>query len=630
MTNPILQGGMGNMRLPGRALDPVTLEVLQNKLRQITYEAGVTMQRTAASPVIVEAKDIGFNITDEKTRTIIYSAWIPRHGTTTTLLIRSVINKLGRDPGIFPGDQVMVNNPYDGALHQPDVCVVAPIHYGDELVGWSGCATHHLDIGAAAAGHFPRATDWFSEGLKIPPVKIVEAGKLRRDVFDLFLLNVRVPAYQALDLTAQIAANNTARSKLLQLVERYGLATLRACYDEMILFTEEKVRSRIRSLPEGIFEFSNYIDYHGIYLLKCLLTIKNGEMTFDFTGSAPQAPSLINCTLGVTMALVHNMVFCMLIPDVEANEGALRPLKVIAPEGTIVNCRPPVACSGASTAAAWRVQDLVMGALNQALINTGFPERSRVSAAWGEGIALTTFHGRDAAGRTFFMNQMYGTMQGGGARIDKDGEHVTNIAASTTSSIPDVETSEQRYPVLVLKRGLRQDSEGPGKFRGGLAGEVCLKPHKALDFEAVTPYLGKFIPAWGASGGYPGSATEVIIKRDTDVNRQLRSRVPSFGEIAGKAFSLAEDELTQKMEDSDVIYAGMPGGGGYGDPLDRDPRAVARDVAEGVVSIEKAHQAYGVTVDPETLEVRASETGELRTRLKQQRLTGGGRDSPLP
>ncbi len=601
-------------------IDPVTLEVLQNKLRQITYEGGVTMQRTAASPVIVEAKDIGFNITDEKTRTIIYSAWNPRHGTTTTLLIRSVIRKLGEDPGIFPGDQIIVNNPYDGALHQPDVCVVSPIHYGNELIGWSGCATHHLDIGAAAAGHFPQATDWFSEGLKIPPVKIVEGGKLRRDIFDLFLLNVRVPTYQALDLTAQIAANNTAKTKLLQLVERYGLKTLRACYDAVIEFTEEKVRSRISSLTEGSYRFTNYIDYNGIHPLTCALTIKGGEMTFDFTGSAAQVPTMINCTFGVTMALVHNMIFCMLFPDIEANEGALQPIKVIAPEGTIINCKPPIACSGASTGAAWRVQDLVMGVLNEVLINAGFPEKGRVSAAWGEGIALTTFHGKDRNGRTFFMNQMFGTMQGGGARINKDGEHVTNIAASTTSSIPDVETSEQRYPTLILKRGLREDSEGPGKYRGGLAGEVSLKPHKAQEFEATTPYLGKYIPAWGACGGYPGSGTEVIIKKNTDVNEQLRSRVPGFEELGGTAVSLAEDELTQKLGNDDVIYVGMPGGGGYGDPLERDPQAVVRDVAEGIVSIAKARNAYGVVVRPETLEMAQDETTKLRQQMRKERL----------
>lgn len=601
-------------------IDPVTLEVIQNKLRQITYEAGVTMQRTAASPVIVEAKDIGFNITDEKTRTIIYSAWIPRHGTTTTLLIRSVIDKIGKDPGIFPGDQIMVNNPYDGALHQSDVCVVSPIHYGDELIGWSGCATHHLDIGAASAGHFPQATDWFSEGLKIPPVKLVEGDKLRRDIFDLFLLNVRVPDYQALDLTAQIAANNTAKTKLVQLVERYGLDTLRACYDEIIEFTEEKVRLRINSLPEGIYEFSNYIDYNGIYPLKVSLTIRNGEMTFDFNGSAPQVPSFINCTLGVTMALVHNMVFCMLIPDVEANEGALRPIKVIAPEGTIINCKPPIACSGASTAAAWRVQDLVMGVLNQALLNADFPEKGRVSAAWGEGIALTTFSGRHKGGQPFFMNPMFGVLQGGGARLNKDGEHVTNIASSTTTSIPDVETYEQRYPVLLLKRGLREDSEGPGKFRGGLAGEVSFKPYKASRFEAVTPYLGKFIPAWGVYGGYPGSATEVIVKTNTDVNQRLKWQVPAFEELSGEPFSLTEHEAARELGDSDVMSVGMPGGGGYGDPLERDADAVARDVAEGLVSVGKARQAYAVVLLPETLELLTKETGDLRQRMRKERL----------
>lgn len=606
--------------MPRSAVDPVTLEVIHNKLRQITYEAGLTMQRTAASPVIVEAKDIGFNITDEKTRTIIYSAWIPRHGTTTTVLIRSVVKKLGADPGISPGDQIMVNNPYDGALHQSDVCVVAPIHYGDQLIGWSGCATHHLDIGAATPGYYPQARDWFSEGLKIPPVKLVEQGRLRRDIFDLFLLNVRVPSYQAMDLTAQIAANNTARTKLVQLVDRYGLDVLRDCYDEIIEFAEQKVRHRIKSLHAGIYEFTNYIDYDGIYPLKCTLTVSDGEMTFDFTGTAPQVPSLVNSTLASTLALVHNMVFCMLIPDIEANEGALKPIKVIVPEGTILNCTPPVACSGASTSSAWRVQDLVMGVLNQALVNAAFPEKGRVSAAWGEGVIIPTFNGHDRKGRPFFITAMDGCLQGGGARIDKDGEHVTNIASSTTTSVPDVEIYEQKYPVLFLKRGLRIDSEGAGKFRGGLAGEVVLKPYQASKFEAVTPYLGKFIPAWGEGGGYPGSTTLVTLKRNTDVDKRLKSRLPAFDELGGEYLCQAENELTQQLGDADVLYLGLPGGGGYGDPLERDPRAVGRDVVEELISVKKALQVYGVVIKPETLEPLMEETEHLRRKLRKDRL----------
>ncbi len=569
--------------------------------------------------MIVEAKDIGFNITDEQTRTIIYSAWAPRHGTTTTALIRSVVKKLSLDPGIFPDDQIIVNNPYDGALHSSDVCVVSPIHYHDKLIGWSGCATHHLDIGAATPGYYPQATDWFSEGLKIPPVKLVERGKLRRDIFELFLLNVRVPFYQAMDLTAQIAANNTAKNKLVQLVERYGVDVVRACYDEIIEFAEEKVRSRIRSLPEGVYRFSNYIDYDGIHLLQCALTVNDGEMTFDFTGSSGQVPNITNCTLATTLAVVHNLVFCMVIPDVEANEGALRPIKVIAPEGSIMNCLPPIACSGASTAAAWRVGDLVMGVLNQALMNAGFPEKGRVSAAWGEGVAIPTFSGTSKNGRPFFTTLMDGCLQGGGARRGKDGAHVTNIAPSTTSSVPDVETTEQRYPLLVLKRGLRKDSEGPGKFRGGLGGELVLKPHKATAVESVIPYLGKFIPAWGLSGGYPGSSTQVSLKRNTDIKSRLQSAVPDFAELSGTLMSLAENETSQKIGDSDVIYLGMPGGGGYGDPLDRDAGAVRMDVADGLVSIDKARLAYGVVVQPGTMDLMEKETTLLRRQITKER-----------
>ncbi len=347
-------------------IDPVTLEVIQNRLTEIAYEAGIATIRAAASPVVVEVKDLGFNIADHLGRTVVYSMWMPRHGTTLAYMLRSSLQKFG-EGGIQPGDMILVNNPYDGALHLLDLAVISPVYYKGDLIAWTGCATHHGDIHAMRPGTCPDATDWTQEGIVFRPIKLVEGGKLRQDLFDFILDNVRVPLYTGLDLKSQIAANNVAHQKIVELAERYGVEVLKESYEEILNFSERKARERVKVLPEGRYEAVDYLDYDKLYTLRCALIVKDGRLVFDFEGTDPQAGTYINAALACTVANVHNIVMCQLFPDIVPNEGSLRVVEVKVPEGSVLNCKPPAPCSGASTVGGWKAQCLAIKALTRAV-----------------------------------------------------------------------------------------------------------------------------------------------------------------------------------------------------------------------------------------------------------------------
>ncbi len=594
-------------------IDPITIEIVQNRLAQISREAGIAVQHTAGSSVVVEAKDLGFNIADNKGRTIIYSVWMPRHGTTLGHIIRSVMRRYDL-ADIHPGDMVMVNNPYDGALHLLDIAVVAPVFYKNQLVAWTGCATHHVDIGAVTPGFSPTARDWFQEGIKFPPVKIVEEGKMRQDLFDMFLLNVRTPLLQGLDLKAQIASNNVAGRKIEELVDGYGVSTIFACYDAMLDFSETKARSRIEALPKGSFEVADCIDFDRHYAVKCRLTVDDAGLTFDFTGTEEQSSTFFNCAFPCTEASVHNIVLCMLFSDIPANEGCLRPIKVIAPEGTIFNCKVPAPCSGASVTSSWKVQNLTISVLSKALADSA--ERDRVVSGWGCGPTIPQFSGVGRNGKYFSVMLVDSVMQGSGARATKDGVDAgASVAGSTNSSMANVETIEQRFPLLYLQRGYVTDSEGAGKFRGGLGGEFAVVPYETDRVETTVFYLGKDVVPQGMWGGHPGSSAMIKVKRKSDIWQASRNVSASYQNLKGKEEVVGTHSDQIYLGRGDVFYARTQGGAGLGDPQQRDKSLVARDLKRGLISSGKARDVYGLTAASE----KAGRQNRPKTEGKKRR-----------
>jgi len=571
-------------------IDPVTLEIIQNRLIEIGREGGYALIRTGASPGIVHTKDLGFNVSDAEGRSVVYSMWMPRHGTTLKFMLESVRRRFP-DSEIKPGDMFLTNNPHDGALHNLDIAIISPIHFKGELIAWTGCATHHLDIGAVTPGRAPQATDWRQEGLIFPPIKFVEEGRLREDLFEFFLTNVRAPQYQGLDLKGQIAANNVGRERLLQIVDRYGVDTLKACFDEMIAISEAKTRERIKQLRPGRYEATQYMQYDRMYTMTCAVIVEGDSLIFDFTGTDPQSRYMVNSAMPCTIANVHNLFICLLVPDLTINEGCFRPLKFILPEKTVLSCLPPAPCGAASTAGSHKAASVALEALSRALLASG--QSWRANAAWGMGTIDLVFTGTDNNGATFFTRAQLGA-RGGGARGDRDGADSGGVVHSTNQSIANIETMERRNPILYMYHRYRQDSGGAGKYRGGNSTEVAFKLHGTREAQAIIWYLDKDVPNPGLNGGDPGATAQTWLKRETDINFLLETKIPDFEEIrAGGAPELLPcQNPPMVITDRDVFLLQEPAGGGFGDLLDRDEKQVIYDLKEGHISQKKANEIY--------------------------------------
>lgn len=600
--------------------DPVLVEIIHNRLQEIGLQAGYTLLNTAASPIVVHARDLGFNISDHLGRCVVYSMWMPRHGTTLSYMLRACQRKF--QDRIYPGDMFVTNDPHSGALHTQDIAILAPVHHGEELIAWTACATHHLDIGAMTAGRAYTATEYLQEGKIFPPLKIMERFELRQEIFDLIMENVRVPHLQGLDLKGQIASNNVAREKILEMAKRYGAETLKQSYEEIINFSEEKTLERIRMLPKGKYQAVDHISYDGIYTLKCTLEVAEDSLTFDFSGTDPEAPNFINSALPCTVANVHNIVVCLLTPDIPVNEGCLRPINVTAPERSILNCKPPAPCSGSSVISGWTAMSLAVRTLSLALSRT--KESWRANASWPTSYTQFLLTGRDKRGKPFFNTTLIGDIMGGGARAGKDGLDFGSPPGSTTTSILNMEHAEATSPILGLFTRLCRDSGGAGKFRGGLSAESSFKLHGAEKADAFLFWTGRNEAACGIFGGKPGSTSLLAIKKDSNVKELMAEGLPSWENIPGEEKVLPGGNPPFTLRENDVVLKRAAGGGGYGDPLERDPLLVLEDVREGYVSVEKAVVEYGVCIrqiKSGSFELDAKETKKRRKDMYKQRNT---------
>jgi len=569
-------------------------EIIQNRLLQIAQEAGMVLQRCAVSPGVVEAKDLGFNIADAEGETIIYSTWMPRHGTTLNYMLQACRERFADE--IKPGDMYLVNDPHAGALHSLDLALMAPVFVAGELIAWVGNATHHIDVGAMSPGRAPLATDWFQEGFIFRPIRLVEHGEIRREIFDFFVDNVRMPRYQALDLKAQVSANFAAIEKITELVTKFGHEAFRRSCATTLEISKAAAKDRISMLNEGTYETVEHLDYDKHYTLKAKLTVQDGQMHFDLTGTDPESSTFINCAVPCTIANMHNILACQLFPDQSVNAGTFSQITFEIPSGTLLSCNAPAPCSGASTITGWKAQQLALDLISQALVGTELEFRAQ--AQWGWGFDDVQWTGVDPKGRNFIMRGDQ-TLHGGGARATVDGIDVANIAGSTNTSIPSIESWEQRFPVLYLSRKVLPDTAGAGKYRGGFAGEWVRVLYGIDDADDMTFYIGRDFGAHGIEGGEEGTTSQINFKRQTDVFSLFgKGRVPTYEELTGEG----EEELlpqmpttlNRKVRTGDVIRVRGMGGGGYGRPAERDRAAIEEDIAEGLTTRAFADQHYAM------------------------------------
>ncbi len=574
-------------------IDPVLTEIISNRLLRIGYEGGLVLQRCAVSPGVVEGRDLGFNVSDASGRTVVYSTWMPRHGTTLSYMLQSCMKRFEND--IRPGDMYLVNDPHSGALHILDLAVMMPIHYKGDLVAWVGNATHHVDVGAMTPGRAPLATDWHQEGIIFKPTRIVQDGTIRDDIFNLFLDNVRMPRYQSLDLKAQISANFAASEKILSLVERYGTDALQQTFESSLELAKAQAKERISGLNKGRYEAVEYLDYDRVYEIRANLIVSEDKLEFDFSGTDGEAKTFINCALPCAVANLHNILACQLFPDLTVNAGTFDLVDVNIPSGTLVNCNPPAPCSGASTITGWRVQGLTMALLTQALVGTGRQEYAM--AEWGWGFTDVQWSGTDPLGRWYTVRGD-ASLHGGGARAFSDGIDVSNIAGSTNTALPSIESYEYRYPILYLSRGLLADSEGAGQYRGGRAGYWSRCLYGVETASDLSFYIGRDIGSRGFLGGEDGSPSKILIKRRTDILNRLKSQVPLYEELDGEEEVLTQQPsaLGLEINAGDVVYVRGMGGGGFGPAELREKELVLADIEDGLLSPERAERTYGLSV----------------------------------
>ena len=445
--------------------DPIKLEVFKNLFASVAEEMGVALCRTGHSANIKERRDYSCAIFDGRGEMIAQAAHIPVHLGSMPLAVMAAMEARR----VSRGDTIILNDPYRGGTHLPDLTLISPV-FGEDTSSplfFVANRAHHADVGGMAPGSMGVATEIFQEGIRIPPVTLVKGGDLNRDVFDLLLANVRTPEEREGDLEAQLAANETGRRRLLEIVARYGADDTLRYTEELKAYAERMTREAIRRIPEGCYRFEDYLDDDGVTAepirIAVAVTVKGGQAVVDFTGTSPQVAGSVNAVYAVTLSAVFYVFRCLVDFDIPSNAGCMVPLTVIAPEGSVVNARPPAAVAGGNVETSQRIVDVLLGALAQAL-----PDR--IPAASAGTMSNLVIGGTDhERGRHFAY---YETIAGGmGARPTRDGVDAVQTHMTNTRNTP-IEALEHAYPLRVLRYEIRRGSGGRGDIEVGMGSGV--------------------------------------------------------------------------------------------------------------------------------------------------------------
>jgi N-methylhydantoinase B len=523
-------------------IDAVTLEVTNHRLSAIAEEMGVVLGQTGFSPNIKERRDYSCAIFDGEGALVAQAAHIPVHLASTPLSVRAAIERLDLEPG----DVAILNDPFAGGTHLPDVTVVAPVYVRGRRrpFGFVANRAHHADVGGMAPGSMALASEIHQEGFRMPPVYLVRGGQIARDVLELFLANTRVPEERRGDLDAQLAALAVGRRRLLEVATRTGTARLLARMRALREYAARAMSAALRELRPGTYRARDFLDDDGFggspVPISVTVTIRGGRALVDFTGSAPQVRGSLNANFAITLSATFYVMKCLAREDVPANDGLLEPIRVIAPPGSVVNALAPAAVAGGNVETSQRIVDVLFRALARAA-----PER--VPAASSGSMSNVTVGGWDGShGRAF---SYYETIAGGaGASAAGPGASGIHTHMTNTRNTP-IEALEAYYPLRVTEYRLRRGSGGRGRHRGGdgLVRELeCLVPSSVsvlADRRRIAP--------WGLAGGEPARAG-----RDWIVRGGRRRR------IAGKA--------NVRLEAGDRVRVETPGGGGFGSSRRRD------------------------------------------------------------
>jgi len=537
------------------SIDPITKEVVKNALASIGDEMALVIMRTAYSPIVRDSGDYSTGLCDAEGRMIASGLTMALHLGSFPDAMRALLAEWGGR--MAEGDVFIWNDPYGGGgMHLPDVYIVKPIFAAGTLEGFACTLVHQIDLGGIAPGsNAVFSTEIYQEGLRIPIVKLYDRGQPNDTVFKLIAKNTRLPDKVAGDMRAQVAACATAERAFRKLIEKYGAATFRQLVEEMHDHAEALMRAEIAALPDGTWSFTDYLDGFGenpeSIPLNVTVTIRAERCTIDWAGSSPEVKAAINCPIPFTKAACYVVLKCLAKAEIPNFEGFMRPIEIRAPEGTIINPKPPAPCA-ARAIIGWRALDALFGAFAQIV-----PDR--IPAGGEGGVSFPVIAGTHA-GRPYICSE---TLAGAwGALPYRDGAHgIPNPGGNLTNQ--PVEMIEAQFPIEVTQYGLVPDSGGAGKYRGGLA---FVREYRLLGDEArlvMRSDRRKHLP-YGLAGGRPGSPSWNILNPGTPTERIL---------------PVMPMEAVQ-LKKGDVFRHVSAGGGGYGDPKERDPALVAEDVRE--------------------------------------------------
>ncbi len=567
----------------GRTFDPITLEILWRRLISIVDEADGAVARTAFSSLLRDAHDYTCMFTDAQGRELAQGTFAtPGQSGAMALGIKNLIRKLPSET-YRPGDVFITNDPWALAGHLNDVCVMSPIFYKDKLVAFTACVFHHSDIGGRVSSD---NHDVFEEGLFIPLVKLYEGGVLNQSVLDLIRWNVRTPDEVVGDIRSQIAANHVCAEKINQMLGETGLKDLQDLGNEIITHTEKSIREEIAKVPDGIYRAEGRIEQmkdQPDVIIKAAVEVKGSDILVDLDGSSPQVNWGGNVVYNFTYAYVFMAMKSMFGPDIPNNDGCANPIRLMAPEGSVVNCKFPAAVA-ARLIIGHYLTEIIYRALSEVI-----PDKV-IAASGGTPAQMNVFYGRRKDGSPWHSVIIRGG--GMGASSKSDGNYVYIFPANGANT--PVEIFESDTPLIVERRELITDSGGPGRMKGGLGQrEIFRIPDD--EYGPLSPVnLGiqagrhKYAPE-GLFGGKPGLKAQFLVDG-----------------IPGNPFGLTQ------LKPGSVVMIDAAGGGGYGDPLERDPDLVEKDVLEGYVSLQKAKEEYGVVIDSGTLKVDLEATRMLR------------------
>jgi 5-oxoprolinase (ATP-hydrolysing) len=591
-----------------RGVDAVTVSVVGDQLVSIATEMGTHMMRSSYSPIFSESRDFSCALFDRYGRMIGQGPFNPAHLGAIVETVRCVLEELGPD-SLEPGDVVIHNDPYRGGCHLPEHMLLAPIYRDGRLVAFSAAIGHLAEIGAVAVGSFAStATEVFQEGLRLPPVKLVRMGESVDDLWKIILSNHRTPVNTWGDLHAMIGALGLADRRLQGLLDRRGVDFFFEVTDELLAHGESLMRRRIGGIPDGTYRFEDAMEDDGLVeapvALRARITIEGDRAVVDYTGTDPQARGPVNATLGVAMSATINAFLQVSGAEMPRNGGAYRCLETIAPAGSAVNVRFPGPSVGGNTETQPRLVGILLGAFAEVL-----PDR--VMAAEGATSCNFVFGGLDPRTGDQYAHYHF-EASGWGGRLAHDGNSAQNHIHGNCRNTP-VEVFETRFPFLVGSYALIPDSGGPGRRRGGLG---VRRTMRVLAPEVTASALMDRVKAgaWGLFGGEPGRPATILVRRSHD--EVFRSFRDAFGTVSPSKFAGI------RLCEGDEVLIESAGGGGFGDPLEREPELVLRDAELGLVSERAARDRYGVVLTTSGGRVSVDAAGTKRLRSTTERSRG--------